>query len=67
MATNLVQIENDSEIKQRLAAERARLRKIAGLDQPSSFPSPHRARIYRRGARRRSPFCLAASPGSTRT
>ena len=29
MATNLVQIENDSEIKQRLEAERVRLRKIA--------------------------------------
>ena len=40
MATNLVQIENDSEIKQRLAAERARLRKIAGLDQPTHFHRP---------------------------
>ena len=29
MATNLIQIKNDSEIKERLAAERARLRKIA--------------------------------------
>ena len=33
MATHLVNIENDQEIKQRLEAERARLRKIAGLDQ----------------------------------
>ena len=40
MATNFVQIENDSEIKERLAAERARLRKIAGLDQPAHFHRP---------------------------
>ena len=40
MATNLVRIENDSEIKERLAAERARLRKIAGLDQPAHFHRP---------------------------
>src|SRR6478672_6503105 len=40
MATNLVQIENDAEIKARLEAERARLRKIAGLDQPTHFHRP---------------------------
>jgi hypothetical protein len=40
MATNLVRIENDSEIKDRLAAERARLLKIAGLDQPAHFHRP---------------------------
>jgi predicted nucleotide-binding protein (sugar kinase/HSP70/actin superfamily) len=40
MATNLVHIENDNEIKQRLEAERARLRKIAGLDQPTHFHRP---------------------------
>ena len=42
MATNLVQIDsrNDEEIKQRLEAERARLRKIAGLDQPTHFHRP---------------------------
>jgi len=40
MATNLVQIEKDEEIKQRLQAERARLRQIAGLDQPSHFHRP---------------------------
>ena len=40
MATNLVQIENDAEIKERLEAERARLRKIAGLDQPKHFHRP---------------------------
>src|ERR1700739_3908005 len=40
MATNLVQIENDAEIKKRLDAERARLRKIAGLDQPTHFHRP---------------------------
>jgi len=40
MATNLVQIENDAELKQKLAAERARLRKIAGLDQPTHFHRP---------------------------
>ena len=40
MATNFVQIENDSEIKKRLEAERMRLRKIAGLDQPTHFHRP---------------------------
>jgi predicted nucleotide-binding protein (sugar kinase/HSP70/actin superfamily) len=40
MATNLVQIENDAEIKSRLDAERARLRKIAGLDEPQHFHRP---------------------------
>jgi predicted nucleotide-binding protein (sugar kinase/HSP70/actin superfamily) len=40
MATNLVQIENDSEVTQRLDAERMRLRKIAGLDQPTHFHRP---------------------------
>jgi len=40
MATNLVQIENDAEIKARLETERTRLRKIAGLDQPKHFHRP---------------------------
>jgi len=40
MATNLVQIENDQEIKQRLEAERIRLRRIAGLDPPDHFRRP---------------------------
>jgi len=40
MATNLVQIEKDEEIKQRLEAERVRLRKIAGLDRPKHFQRP---------------------------
>jgi len=40
MPTNLVQIDNDSEIKKRLEAERARLRKMAGLDQPAHFHRP---------------------------
>src|SRR5271167_4688445 len=48
MATNLVQIDvekntdtdNEQEIKQRLEAERSRLRKIAGLDQPTHFHRP---------------------------
>src|SRR6516225_12330404 len=40
MATNLIQIANDSEIKARLEAERARLRKIAGLDPPRHFHRP---------------------------
>src|SRR6476660_951259 len=40
MATNFVQIDSDAEIKQRLEAERARLRKIAGLDQPTHFHRP---------------------------
>jgi predicted nucleotide-binding protein (sugar kinase/HSP70/actin superfamily) len=34
------QIKDDTEIKQRLEAERARLRKIAGLDQPTHFHRP---------------------------
>ncbi|MGA7217866.1 MAG: hypothetical protein WBX38_06105 [Candidatus Sulfotelmatobacter sp.] len=40
MATNLVQIDSDLEIKQRLEAERGRLRKIAGLDQTTHFHRP---------------------------
>jgi predicted nucleotide-binding protein (sugar kinase/HSP70/actin superfamily) len=42
MATNLVQIGNDAEmeIKKRLEAERARLRKVAGLDKPDHFHRP---------------------------
>jgi len=40
MATNLVQIKTDAEIKERLGAERTRLRKIAGLDQPTHFRRP---------------------------
>ena len=54
MATNLVQIENDSEIKQRLEAERARLRKIAGLDQPDTFPPSGGACLYGRRTRPRN-------------
>jgi predicted nucleotide-binding protein (sugar kinase/HSP70/actin superfamily) len=40
MATTLVQIDNEQEIKQRLEAERARLRKIAGLEQHEHFHRP---------------------------
>jgi predicted nucleotide-binding protein (sugar kinase/HSP70/actin superfamily) len=40
MATNFVRIENDSEIKKRLEAERMRLRKVAGLDHPTHFHRP---------------------------
>src|SRR5436305_5115399 len=40
MATNLVQIEKEDEIKQRLEAERASLRQIAGLDEPKHFHRP---------------------------
>ena len=42
MATNLVQIGNDAEmeIKRRLEEERARLRKVAGLDAPEHFHRP---------------------------
>ena len=42
MAKTLVQIGNDAEmeIKKRLEAERARLRKIAGLDKPDHFHRP---------------------------
>ena len=40
MATRLVQIEQDGEIQERLAAERLRLRKLAGLDRPNHFHRP---------------------------
>jgi len=40
MASNLVQIATESEIRERLEAERARLRKIAGLDEPEHFHRP---------------------------
>jgi predicted nucleotide-binding protein (sugar kinase/HSP70/actin superfamily) len=40
MATRLVQIEQDQELQQRLAAERARLRQEAGLSSPSHFHRP---------------------------
>jgi predicted nucleotide-binding protein (sugar kinase/HSP70/actin superfamily) len=40
MATRLVQIEQDQQVQQRLAAERARLREQAGLNSPSHFHRP---------------------------
>jgi len=40
MATGLVQIEQDREIAERLAAERLRLRKLAGLEPPKHFHKP---------------------------
>jgi predicted nucleotide-binding protein (sugar kinase/HSP70/actin superfamily) len=40
MATRLVQIEQDQELQQRLAAERARLREQAGLTSPTHFHRP---------------------------
>jgi predicted nucleotide-binding protein (sugar kinase/HSP70/actin superfamily) len=40
MATRLVQIDQDQEIRDRLAAERARLRQQAGLTSPSHFHRP---------------------------
>jgi hypothetical protein len=40
MATNFVQIEPENKIRERLEAERSRLRKIAGLDQPEHFHRP---------------------------
>ena len=40
MATGLVQIEHDREIAERLAAERLRLRKLAGLEAPKHFHKP---------------------------
>jgi len=40
MATRLVQIDQDQELQQRLAAERARLREQAGLTSPSHFHRP---------------------------
>jgi predicted nucleotide-binding protein (sugar kinase/HSP70/actin superfamily) len=40
MATRFVQIEQDQELQNRLAAERARLREQAGLANPSHFHRP---------------------------
>jgi hypothetical protein len=40
MPTNLIQIEDDSKIKERLEAERTRLRKLAGLAKPTHFRRP---------------------------
>jgi predicted nucleotide-binding protein (sugar kinase/HSP70/actin superfamily) len=40
MAMNLVQISTEQEIRERLEAERARLRKIAGLSEPEHFHRP---------------------------
>ena len=40
MATKLVNIELDQEVNARLAAERLRLRKLAGLDAPDHFKKP---------------------------
>jgi predicted nucleotide-binding protein (sugar kinase/HSP70/actin superfamily) len=39
-STRLVQIQDDAELQRRLAAERMRLRKIAGLDTPTHFQKP---------------------------
>ncbi|HEX5424473.1 MAG TPA: hypothetical protein VFW94_13070 [Candidatus Acidoferrales bacterium] len=39
-STRLVQIKDDAEIQRRLAAERMRLRNIAGLDSPEHFHKP---------------------------
>jgi predicted nucleotide-binding protein (sugar kinase/HSP70/actin superfamily) len=39
-STRLVQIQDDAEIQRRLAAERLRLRKLAGLDTPEHFHKP---------------------------
>jgi predicted nucleotide-binding protein (sugar kinase/HSP70/actin superfamily) len=40
MASGLVQINQDREIQERLAAERIRLRKLAGLDEHTHFHKP---------------------------
>jgi len=40
MATGLIQIDQDRNIQERLAAERARLRKLAGLDSHTHFHKP---------------------------
>ncbi|HUN61874.1 MAG TPA: hypothetical protein VMU53_07785 [Candidatus Sulfotelmatobacter sp.] len=40
MGTNLIRIKSEAEIKERLEAERAHLRKIAGLDMPTHFHRP---------------------------
>jgi len=39
-STRLVQIHDDAQIQQRIAAERLRLRKLAGLDNPEHFHKP---------------------------
>lgn len=40
MTTNFVKISSEADIKARLEAERARLRKVAGLDEPNHFHRP---------------------------
>lgn len=40
MSSRLVQINQDSEIQERLAAERLRLRRLAGLSEPEHFHRP---------------------------
>ena len=67
MTTNLVQIEKDSEITQRLQAERTRLRKIAGLDSPNHFHRPVERAIHNLSTRRSRPYvrmnCAAIPSG----
>ena len=66
MTTNLVNIENDAEIKARLEAERARLRKIAGLDQRTHFHRPVE-RAFTAAERSRVTILFGGFTGSTKT
>ena len=66
MATNLIQIENDSEIKQRLQVERSRLRKIAGLDQPAHFHRPVE-RAFTADERSQVTILFGGLPGNMKT
>ena len=66
MATNLVQIEKEQEIQGRLEAERARLRKIAGLDQPNHFHRPVE-RAFTADERSRVTILFGGFTGSMRT
>ena len=65
MATRLVQIEHDAEIQERLAAERLRLRKIAGLDRPNHFHRPIE-RAFTAEERSKVTIPSEVSPGSMR-
>ncbi len=66
MATGLVQIEQDREIAERLAAERLRLRKLAGLEPPKHFHKPIE-RAFTAEERSRVTILFGGLPGSTRS
>ena len=59
----LVTIQTPEELKQRLEAERARLRREAGLTPSEHFHRPMKERLLLKSAARLR-FCSVDSPGS---